>query len=66
MHVKDMCPGANGQMQSPEMGRGNIDYAPIMRAATGLKQYFVEQEEFDIDPFEELKQDAEFMRKLTA
>ncbi len=64
MHVKDMIPGAKGQMHSTEMGRGQIDYAPIMRAATGLKQYFIEQEEFDIDPVRALRVDAEYLRKL--
>ena len=64
MHVKDMIPGANGQMHSTEMGRGKIDYRPIMRAATGLKQYFIEQEEFDIDPMQALRIDAEYMRNL--
>jgi len=64
MHVKDMIPGANGQMHSTEMGRGKIDYRPILRAATGLKQYFIEQEEFDIDPMQALRIDAEYMRNL--
>jgi sugar phosphate isomerase/epimerase len=64
MHVKDMIPGANGQMHSTELGRGQIDYAPIMRAANGLKQYFIEQEEFDIDPMQALRIDAEYLRKL--
>jgi hypothetical protein len=35
-----------------------------MRAATGLKYYFVEQEQFDMEPIEELRLDAEYMRKL--
>ena len=64
MHVKDMTPGANGQMHSIEMGRGKIDYAPIMRAATGLKRYFIEQEEFDIDPMQALRIDAKYLRDL--
>ena len=64
MHVKDMIPGANGHFHSTEMGRGQIDYAPILRAATGLKQYFIEQEEFDIDPMQALRIDAEYLRNL--
>ncbi len=63
-HVKDMTPVANGQMRATELGRGKIDYAPIMKAATGLKHYFIEQEEFDIDPVEALRIDAEYMRNL--
>jgi hypothetical protein len=41
-----------------------MDYAPILRAATGLKHYFIEQEEFTIDPMEALRMDADYMRKL--
>jgi sugar phosphate isomerase/epimerase len=64
LHVKDMAREANGQFHSTVMGRGVVDYKPILRAATGLKHYFVEQEEFDIDVIEALRQDAEYMRKL--
>ena len=46
------------------LGKGKMDYAPIMRAATGLKHYFVEQEEFEMEPIEELRLDAEYMRHL--
>jgi len=46
------------------MGTGVVNYAPILRAATGLKHYFIEQEEFVGDTMTELREDAEFMRKL--
>jgi sugar phosphate isomerase/epimerase len=64
LHVKDMVKEANGQMHSTVMGRGVVDYRPIFRAATGLKHYFIEQEEFDMDTMEALRLDAEYMRKL--
>jgi sugar phosphate isomerase/epimerase len=64
LHVKDMAKAENGKFHSTVMGRGVVDYKPILRAATGLKHYFIEQEEFDIDPIEALKLDAEYMRKL--
>lgn len=64
LHIKDMVKGANGQMHSAIMGRGVVDYKPILRAATGLKHYFVEQEEFDMDVMESLRLDAEYMKKL--
>lgn len=64
LHIKDVVPGPNGHFRSSVLGRGTADYAPILRAATGLKQYFVEQEEFDIDPFEAIRLDADYMRKL--
>jgi sugar phosphate isomerase/epimerase len=64
LHVKDMTRGATGGFHSTVMGRGVVDYRPILRAATGLKHYFIEQEEFDMDPIEALRLDAEYMRKL--
>jgi sugar phosphate isomerase/epimerase len=64
MHVKDMLKGADGKMQMTALGAGEIDYHPIMRAATGLKYYFVEQETFDMDPMDELRADAAYMRGL--
>ena len=64
LHVKDMAREANSQIHSTVMGRGLVSYKPILRAATGLKHYFIEQEEFDMDPIEALKLDAEYMRKL--
>ncbi len=64
LHVKDMAKEASGQFHSTVMGRGVVDYKPILRAATGLKHYFIEQEEFDLDTMEALRLDAEYMRKL--
>ncbi len=65
LHVKDMVRVADGTFHSTVMGRGVVDYRPILRAATGLKHYFIEQEEFDMDPIEALRLDAEYMRKLS-
>ena len=65
LHVKDMVKGADGKFTNVVMGKGTIDYHPIFRAATGLKHYFIEQEEFVGDPIDELRQDAEFMRNLS-
>ncbi len=66
LHVKDMIlvPGS-AKPQLPALGKGNMDYVPIMRAATHLKYYFVEQEEFQGDPVEELRADAEYMKRLS-
>lgn len=64
LHVKDMVKGSNGEFHSTVMGRGVIDYKPVLRAATGLKHYFIEQEEFDMDPIEALTLDAKYMKKL--
>jgi sugar phosphate isomerase/epimerase len=64
MHVKDMARQPNGKFHSVVLGHGIIDYRPILRAATGLKYYFVEQEEFSSDPMTEIREDAQYMRNL--
>lgn len=64
LHVKDMIKQPDGKWHNVVMGKGTIDYKPIFRAATGLKHYFIEQEEFEGDPMTELREDADFMKKL--
>jgi sugar phosphate isomerase/epimerase len=64
LHVKDVAKLPSGEFQSSILGLGTIDYRPIFHAATGLKHYFIEQEEFDRDIIESLRLDAEYMRKL--
>ena len=64
MHVKDMARERERQIPLRVMGTGVADYRPILRAATGLKHYFIEQEEFVGNPMQELREDAEYMRKL--
>lgn len=63
-HIKDLVKGADGKWTNVIMGKGTIDYRPIFKAATGMKHYFIEQEEFTGDPIDELRQDAEFMKHL--
>jgi sugar phosphate isomerase/epimerase len=65
IHVKDMAKGPSGQYHSVVLGTGGEDYKPILRAATGLKHYFIEQEEFDRDTMEALRLDANYMRTLS-
>jgi sugar phosphate isomerase/epimerase len=57
LHIKDFLPLAAGaksaaQRRSTELGKGEIDYAPILAAAASadVEHYFVEQE----DPFTNL------------
>ncbi|HEY1987054.1 MAG TPA: TIM barrel protein [Terracidiphilus sp.] len=64
MHVKDMSKGPDGKYHNKVMGKGSMDYTPILRAATGLKHYFIEQEEFTGDPMTELREDVEYMKKI--
>lgn len=63
LHIKDMIlvPGSK-EPKLPAMGKGNIDYKPILRAATHLKYYFIEQERFDGDPWVELREDADYIK----
>ena len=63
-HIKDLVKGQDGKWHDVVMGKGTIDYRPIFRAATGMKHYFIEQEEFTGDPMTELREDADFMKKL--
>ena len=66
LHVKDFVKQADGKYKNVVMGKGAIDYKPILAAATGVKHYFIEQEEFQGDPMTDLREDVEYMRKLTA
>ncbi len=74
LHVKDFKPFKVPQtIENPPtataLGQGSIDYRPILAAAaqTGHIQHcFVEQEEYNMPVMEELKIDAEYMRKLHA
>ena len=63
LHIKDMVKGSNGMFHSAVLGHGLMDYRPILKAATGLQHFFIEQEEFEIDPWEALRLDAAFMKK---
>jgi sugar phosphate isomerase/epimerase len=65
LHVKDMAKNAKGEYESTVLGRGAMDYKPILRAATAVKHYFIEQEEFDMPVMEALRLDADYMRKLS-
>ena len=64
LHVKDMARETDGKFHSVVMGQGVANYHRILHAATGLKHYFIEQEEFVGDPMAELREDADYMRKL--
>ena len=50
-----------------QLGQGTLDYKPVFEAAKKgeIKHYFVEQEGYDIPPFEALKIDADYMKNLS-
>jgi len=68
MHAKDFLPGGAENYPGAELGRGTLDYKPIMAAAatSGLKHCFVEQE----GPFARMSQldaarvDYDYLRPL--
>lgn len=66
MHVKDMVRQPDGKELMTVLGKGSVDYRPIMPAARGLKYAFVEQEAFEMDPIEEMRLNAEYVRSLKA
>ncbi len=70
LHVKDFDLKKDKEhLQSTELGKGTIDYRPVFEAAKKaghITHYFVEQEEFDIDPLEAIKVDAQYMQNLKA
>jgi sugar phosphate isomerase/epimerase len=69
LHVKDMIIDAadESKSHSTELGRGSIDYVPLMAAAKHVEHYFIEQEEFeDMPALEAIKVDADYMHKMKA
>ncbi len=69
LHVKDFKrgEGASAAPVAAELGQGTTDVKGIFGAAQKgrIKHYFVEQEGFDMPPFEALKIDADYMRDLS-
>jgi sugar phosphate isomerase/epimerase len=71
LHVKDFKPAtgpvtASSPPPAAELGRGTSDYHRIFAAASraNIRHAFVEQEAFDMPPFEALRIDAEYMQHL--
>ena len=64
LHIKDLERMPDGKIKSAILGRGSMDYRPILRAATSLKHAYVEQEEFDMDIIESARLNAEYLKKL--
>ncbi|MGC1295040.1 MAG: sugar phosphate isomerase/epimerase [Alloacidobacterium sp.] len=70
LHIKDLKPAVPGKLPgervSTVLGKGTIDYKPIFAAAkkANIKHYFVEQEEFDGDPMQELTADYQYLHAM--
>ena len=64
-HIKDLVKQPDGKWRAVILGKGSIDYRPIFKAATAMKQYFIEQEDYTFNPIEDLRQDAEYMNRFS-
>lgn len=62
-HVKDM--DKKDRNRNTEIGKGSIDFKPIFAAAktSGVKHYYVEQENFDIDPYQSIGESIRYIRE---
>ncbi len=73
LHVKDFKPATtqpaslSDAPQAAELGRGTVPLRGIFQAAdkANIKHYFVEQEAFNLPPYESLKVDADYMKDLS-
>ena len=74
IHVKDFVRGTqkhtmkNMEMDGTELGRGTVDYKPILAEAKkiGIEYYYVEQEPpfVGMTPFQAVKVDFDYLRSL--
>lgn len=64
-HVKDMSHETS--MESTEIGEGSIDFKTIFaeKEQAGMKYFYLEQESFQMDPFESIKISYEYLKNLT-
>ncbi len=73
LHIKDFKAtekpaSVTAPPPAAELGRGTVHFQPIFEAAKGshIRHMFVEQEAFDIPPYDALRIDAEYMRSVRA
>ena len=65
IHLKDLRVTAKGEVQFAELGAGNIDFDPILAAATagGCQSFIIEQDTtYGRDPFESIAESFRFLR----
>ncbi|WP_353137334.1 sugar phosphate isomerase/epimerase [Pseudopedobacter sp.] len=63
-HIKDIR--KSDETKNTEIGNGTIDYKKILKQAklAGLKYAIVEQENFEIDPFESISRSIKYLKGL--
>jgi len=62
-HVKDM--NKSQPTKNTEIGSGSIDYKKIFANAkvAGMKHFYMEQENFDMDPYESIAKSAKYIKE---
>jgi sugar phosphate isomerase/epimerase len=62
-HIKDM--DKQKPQLNTEIGNGSIDFKKIFaeRKSSGIKYYYLEQENFNIDPFESINKSYQYLQK---
>lgn len=62
-HLKDMD---MVKKQSTEFGKGGLDIVQMLKHSkqSGMKYFFVEQEEYASSPFESMKENMDYLKKL--
>jgi sugar phosphate isomerase/epimerase len=62
-HLKDMN---MTKKESTEFGKGGLDIVEILKHSkeSGMKYFFVEQEEYASTPFESMKENMDYLKKL--
>lgn len=62
-HVKDM--DKTKMEKNTEVGSGSIDYKKIFAAAkqSGMKHFYMEQENFDMDPYESIAKSCKYIKQ---
>ncbi|GAB3894818.1 sugar phosphate isomerase/epimerase family protein [Spirosoma agri] len=65
-HIKDYKKEGGKPVQN-DLGKGSVDFKSTLRVAmdSGIKYFIVEQEEYPESPMVSMKNDAEYMKKLT-
>lgn len=65
LHIKDMKI-INGTKTGIEVGRGQLDFASLIKMGdkVGVEWFTVEQEEFELDPYESLSINADTLKQL--
>ncbi len=63
-HIKDIR--KSDETKNTEIGNGTIDFKSILKQAklAGMKYAIVEQENFEIDPFESIKRSIDYLKSI--